>query len=92
VTASATIFVTRADDTAVGTVYVLRFEDGDVYVGWTQCYDDRLKAHLRGNGSVFTRQKWQMEARCVVEAHFSGTRRAEEFARKAYAHIAAQSH
>jgi len=72
----------RANDKVIGTVYVLRFEDGGYYVGWSQRPDRRIEAHRNGLGSTYTREKFRAGIPFEVYARFQGTRRTEEFVRK----------
>lgn len=37
-------------------VYMLRLEDGQIYVGFSQAPEARFKAHLAGQGSIATRK------------------------------------
>jgi predicted GIY-YIG superfamily endonuclease len=40
--------------TSTGLVYVLRLQGGHYYVGFTRNFDDRIVAHMTGNGAVWT--------------------------------------
>jgi predicted GIY-YIG superfamily endonuclease len=75
----------RANDTIVGTVYVLRFEDGGFYVGWSKSPESRIKAHREGLGAAYTRKKHAAGVEFEVYAVFQGTKRTEEYVRKLHA-------
>jgi putative endonuclease len=51
----------------VAFVYLLRCADDSLYCGWTTDVDRRLKAHLAGTASRYTRGRLPVEVAWVAE-------------------------
>ena len=49
-------------------VYLLRCADGSLYCGWTTDVDRRLKMHLAGRASRYTKRRLPVEVVYVAEA------------------------
>ena len=41
--------------------YLLRCADGTIYCGWTNCLEERLRAHNEGHGAKYTRGRRPVE-------------------------------
>lgn len=41
--------------------YLLRCADGSIYCGWTNCLEERLRAHNEGRGAKYTRGRRPVE-------------------------------
>jgi len=52
----------------VAFVYLLRCSDGTLYCGWTTDVDRRLKAHLAGKASRYTKRRLPVEVVYVAPA------------------------
>jgi putative endonuclease len=52
----------------VAFVYLLRCADGSLYCGWTTDVDRRLKMHLAGRASRYTKRRLPVEVVYVTEA------------------------
>ena len=50
-------YLTPAEVNTVAYVYILRCSDGSLYTGWTPDLQRRLKAHMDGRASKYTRSR-----------------------------------
>ena len=62
----------------VAYVYLLRCADRSLYCGWTYDVDRRLRAHLSGRASRYTRRRLPVELAAVFELPDATAARREE--------------